>query len=87
MLKYTLENKPSFVADELVAVDMECFGHPPSIMIGRIVGKSFEHIIDNWLIEFKCKFEPTYPFSVVVVPHTFILQRAVTDEEFHKHNS
>lgn len=84
MLKYTLENKPIFVADELVAIDMSCFGFPPSIEIGKIVGKSFEHIVDNWLIEFKRDFRPTYPFSVVAVPHTFILQRSVTNEEFQE---
>jgi hypothetical protein len=70
--KYTLENKPNFVDGEIVSVDMSCFGLPPQIRTGKVVGKSFEHIIDTWLVEFDSTF-PSYPFKVAQVPHTFIL--------------
>ena len=73
--KYTLEHKPNFTDGELVQVDMNCFGFPPEILTGKIVGKSFEHIIDTWLVEFPRSFFPTYPFKVVPVQHTFILKK------------
>lgn len=73
MKRYTLENKPDFTDGELVQVDMACFGFPPKIETGKIVGKSMTHIIDNWLVEFDHTFPPTYPYRVVAVAHTFIL--------------
>jgi hypothetical protein len=75
MKHYTIENKPIFIQDQLVAVDMACFGFPmEKICVGKIVGKSFTHVIDNWLVEFDDSFGPTYPFKVIPVPHTFILE-------------
>ncbi len=73
MRKYTIENKPDFKQDEIVEIDMSCFGFPHSVRRGIIVGKSFTNVIDNWLVEFDSDFAPTYPFKVCVVPHTFIL--------------
>ena len=73
MKKYTIENKPDFVDGERVSIDMSCFGFPPKIALGKVVGKSFTHIIDNWLIEFDEKPSTVYPFKVVPVPHTFII--------------
>jgi len=73
MKRYTLENKPTFSDGEPVQVDMSCFGFPPKIETGKIVGKASEHILDNWMVEFDHAFPPTYPFKVVTVQHTFIL--------------
>ncbi len=73
MKKYTIENKPSFKDQERVMVDMSCFGFPSEILEGKIVGKSFTHVIDNWLVEFPRRFPPEYIYSVVPVPHTFIV--------------
>ena len=74
--RYTLENKPSFSDGQVVEVDMSCFGFPEKeILSGKIVGKATEHIIDNWIVEFPRSFPPTYPYKVVIVPHTFILRK------------
>ena len=74
MKRYTLENKPNFQDGELVYVDMSCFGYgTDEIKVGTVVGKSFTHIIDFWLVEFKEDFSPTYPYKVLPVQHTFIL--------------
>lgn len=77
---YTLENKPAFKNGELVMVDMECFGFPPEIREGEIVGKATTNIIDTWLIRFGKEFGPTYPYNVVVVQHTFIVDPTHTDD-------
>ena len=68
-----MENKPEFVDGERVSVDMSCFGVPPRIALGKVVGKSFTHIIDTWLIEFDEQPSAIYQFKVVPVPHTFII--------------
>ena len=78
MKRYTLENKPKFAYGELVQVDMSCLGMTPpfengGIETGKIVGKSADHIIDQWLVEFSHDFSPTYPYRVVSVQHTFIV--------------
>ena len=79
--RYTLENKPNFMDGEMVEVELACFGFTPEslkeyvlppILTGKIVGKALDHIIDHWLIEFGRHF-PSYPYKVVSVPHTFIL--------------
>lgn len=75
---YTLENKPTFKDGELVKIDMSCFGYPTGyptgdIRIGKVVGKGMTHIIDYWLIEFENDFVPTYPYKVVQIQHTFIV--------------
>ena len=78
--RYTLENKPNFTYGDLVLVDMTCFGMSPpfqngGIEMGKIVGKSSDDIIDQWMVEFNHDFSPTYPYRVVRVQHTFILIR------------
>lgn len=76
--KYTLtDKKPVFKDGQFVLVDMECFGFPPEIAMGKIVGRGTEHIIDQWLVEFGHDFGPEYPYRVVSVQHTFILKRTV----------
>lgn len=76
--RYTLENKPNFYDGEIVEVDMSCFGiqidEGSDILTGRVVGKSITGIVDQWLIEFAREFR-LYPYKVVSVPHTFILQK------------
>jgi len=73
--RYTLDYKPTFKDGEMVLVDMSCFGFPPEIAMGKIVGRGSEHIIDHWLVEFGHNFAPTYPYKVVSVQHTFILKK------------
>jgi hypothetical protein len=82
MKLYTIENRPQFTDGQPVEVDMTCFGFPkstfngnPTIFTGRVVGKAVSNIIDQWLIEFATAFPPTYPYHVVSVPHTFIVDR------------
>jgi hypothetical protein len=75
MKRYTLENKPTFHDGEEVEVDMEVLGSLfPKILKGRVVGKSTEHIIDIWLVEFDQTFE-LYPYRVVAVPHIAIIEK------------
>ena len=70
-----MENKPSFVDGQVVQVDMARMGcQPYGILSGRIVGRSFVHVIDTWLVEFNRTFEPTYPYKVVGIPHTEIIK-------------
>jgi hypothetical protein len=76
MKKYSMENKPSFADQEKVLVDMSCFGFSDKILEGKIIGKSFTHVIDNWIIQFDCQFAPTYPYSALPVPHTFIIDQS-----------
>ncbi len=72
---YTMEAKPTFIDGQVVKVDMERLGCPTyGIMSGKIVGKTFVHVIDTWLIEFNVAFAPTYPFKVLGVPHTAIIK-------------
>ena len=74
MTHYTLENKPNFKDGDWVKVDMSCFGYPTNdLRDGKIVGKGMTHIIDQWLILFNDDFHPTYPYKVVSVQHTFIV--------------
>jgi len=71
---YTMENKPTFEDGEMVKVDMNCLGYPEGdIRYGKIVGKGMTHVIDHWLIEFENDFAPTYPYKVVQIQHTFII--------------
>lgn len=76
MKTYTLEDpKPTFKDGEKVRVDMAHFGSESlGVLDGVIVGKTFTHVIDIWLVKFKCDFSPTYPYSVVAIPHTAILK-------------
>lgn len=74
MKRYTLENKPDFIYGQKIKIDMSFFGISNEIFEGKIVGKSFIHVIDTWLVEFEGDFSPTYPFKVLGVPHTAILQ-------------
>lgn len=68
---YTLTDKPSFKMNQRVTVDMAVMGLPEyGILPGRIVGKSLEHILDFWLVEFNQDFAPMYPYTVVSVLHT-----------------
>lgn len=70
---YTLEDKPTFNMNEFVTVDMARMGMPEYGMLnGRIVGRSIEHIVDHWLVDFNQEF-PTYPYEVVAVLHTAIV--------------
>ena len=74
---YTLEDpKPVFKNGDKVIVNMENLtgSKELGLLEGKIVGKTFTHIIDIWLVKFKCDFSPTYPFSVVAIPHTAILK-------------
>jgi hypothetical protein len=73
MKHYTLENKPNFKDGEIVRVDMSKMGMDMNIMEGEIVGKSFSHVIDMWLVEFGIQFIPTYPYKVVAIMHTAII--------------
>lgn len=77
MKTYTLENKPNFKYGDYVKIDMSGFlgkEYKNSIENGIIVGKPITHIIDQWLVCFDHDFSPTYPYRVVSVPHTFILE-------------
>jgi hypothetical protein len=70
---YTLENKPNFKDGDIVKVDMAKMGMDMDIMEGKIVGKSISHILDMWLVEFDMQFIPTYPYKVVAIMHTAII--------------
>ena len=72
--RYTIENKPMFKYGDLVTVDMSFFGSDEGFLMGKIVGKSMTHIIDNWLVEFGKSFAPTYPYMVFTVPHVAIVE-------------
>lgn len=75
MKTYTLEDpKPTFKDGDKVVVDMAYFGSTLGLLKGVIVGKTFTHIIDTWLVKFDCDFSPTYPYQVVAIPHTAILK-------------
>lgn len=70
---YTLENKPKFFDGQEVKVDMERMGCPTfGILEGVVVGLGTSHVIDQWLVKFDCEF-PSYPFKVLSVMHTAIL--------------
>ena len=74
MKHYTLENKPEFKDGDKIKVDMHCMGYPKNdIRIGIIVGKGMTHVIDHWLVQFDSDFSPTYPYKVVQIQHTFII--------------
>ena len=71
---YTLEDKPSFQMNESVTVDMATMGMPEyGLLNGRIVGKSINHILDHWLVDFNQCF-PEYPYEVVAVIHTSFIK-------------
>ena len=54
---------------------MSVMGWPEyGCMTGKIVGKSFEHVIDNWLVQFDKDFSPTYPYNVIQIIHTAIIK-------------
>jgi hypothetical protein len=72
---YTLTDKPSFKMNQRVSVDMAVMGMPDyGILPGRIVGKSVEHVLDNWLVEFNRDFGPTYPYTVIAILHTAFMK-------------
>ena len=73
--RYTLENKPKFKDGDVVLVDMSVMGSDAGVISGKIVGKGSEHIIDMWMIEFDRDFGPTYPYKVVSVIHTAIVEK------------
>lgn len=67
---YTLEDRPLFKMNENVEVNMAMMGMPEfGILNGKIVGKSIEHVLDHWLVDFGRDF-PRYPYNVVAVIHT-----------------
>lgn len=71
---YSMENKPTFVDGQMIRVDFDVLGCPEyGVESGKIVGKTFEHVIDTWLVEFNHDFSPTYPYKVIGVPHTAIV--------------
>ena len=81
MNKYTLENKPNFQFGEEVLVD---FGFmymylDAAPVKGKIVGKSSEHILDVWLIQFDrdslVKAIPHFhsPYNTFAIQHTLII--------------
>lgn len=73
---YTLEDKPEFIMNERVAVDMTVMGLSAyGILPGRIVGKSVTHVLDNWLVEFNQDFAPTYPYTVIAIIHTAFVRK------------
>jgi hypothetical protein len=78
--RYTLENKPTFKDGDEVDVDMGVMGASDlGIMRGKVVGKVSDHIIDTWIVDFgqslnKDKNFSTYPFKVVGVIHTAIVE-------------
>lgn len=76
MKTYTLEDpKPEFKDGTKVMVNMAHFGSKDlGVIEGTIVGKTFTHVIDIWLVKFKIDFSPSYPYSVVAIPHTAILK-------------
>jgi hypothetical protein len=78
--RYTLENKPKFKDGDVVLVDMSVMGSDAGVISGKIVGKGSEHIIDMWMIEFDRDFGPTYPYKVVSVIHTAIVESLTTTE-------
>jgi hypothetical protein len=74
MKTYTIyDKKPEFKYGDSILVDMSCFDFPPSVEVGRVVGKGTTNLIDQWLVEFSHDFNPTYPYRVLSVPHTFIV--------------
>jgi hypothetical protein len=83
MKKFTLENKPTFDDGDIVKIDMNGFGLPPEIRSGKIVGKGMTNIIDIWYIEFENMFGPTYPYKVVGIPHTLILDETENLNEYN----
>ena len=73
---YTTEKHPTFVYDEVIEVDMECFGYGAGdIRKGKVKGKSMSYIWDFWMIEFD-EFFPEYPYKCLNVQHTFIVDRS-----------
>lgn len=71
---YTMFNKPDFKDGQEVNVDMSVMGSDAGILTGTIVGKNFTNIIDTWLIQFDRNFAPSYPFKVVPIMHTAIIE-------------
>lgn len=79
---YTMENKPEFKDGDFVHVDMSKMGcESYGILHGKIVGKTFVHVIDTWLVEFDRSFEPSYPYKVVGIPHTAIIKKYIVKDE------
>jgi hypothetical protein len=76
-----MEHKPNFKDQEIVKVDMSRLGSDGGVVNGKIVGKSVVHVIDFWLIEFASHF-PSYPYKVLAVPHTAI----INEKEDANHN-
>jgi hypothetical protein len=59
-------------------VEVALSGDINQIVTGKIVGKSFEHVIDMWLVLFDKSLDiPSYPYDVAPVQNTFI--RAIGD--------
>jgi hypothetical protein len=81
MKHYTMMNKPNFNDQQKVKVDLDFFGSDAGILEGKIVGRSMIHAIDMWMVEFPSHF-PTYPFKVLNVPHTAIIDEntSIIDE-------
>ena len=74
MKKYTLENKPDLKYGDIVLVDMSVMGADAAgVLSGKVVGKAMTHIMDLWLIEFDRDFAPTYPYKVISIIHTAII--------------
>ena len=73
---YTLDDpKPVFKRGDTVAVNMAHLGSPGlGILKGKVIGKSMEHIIDMWIVDFDREF-PEYPYSALTIPHVAILKQ------------
>lgn len=78
MKYYTMTDKPKFKYGDMVKVDMNHFGFENGeIWEGRIVGFSYENVIDMWIIDFEKtvaaeKFKE-YPYRSLVIPHVAII--------------
>ena len=72
---YTLEDKkPVFHDGDYVIVDLGRMTGAGGLLPGKIVGRTSEHVIDHWMVQFKEDFGVTYPFRVVSVFHTAIVK-------------
>ena len=65
-------NKPYFKNGDRVEVALA--GYIDQIMLGTIIGKASEHVIDFWIVRFDKPLAPelNYPYEATTVQHTFI---------------
>ena len=75
--RYTIENRPIFKDGDKVKIDASCFGYTDnSILSGKIVGLAYKNAIDLWIVELNEYPHKTYPFKVLCVQHTFIIDES-----------